>query len=330
MKAIVFLLFFVFSVSPTQASDKPMHREVRQVMGTFGEVQAWAPDESQAVGAAEAAFAVFAHVDSLMSTWNGNSPLSRFNALSRGRWYPVGPEIITVLEAAQQLHTLSSGAFDPTVLPLVKLWGFRGGSPALPDSQSLQKLLLRVDGSAYETSHNCARFLQAEMAVDLGGIAKGYALDQAAIAMQKAGAHAGVLDLGGNLVVFGEVTNWEIAVVDPLAPERWAATIPVSNQAVATSGQYEQFIAIDGQSYGHVLDPRSGRPVPQGRSATVIAPTAIWADGLATALLVMGPDRGMPLIEGLEHVEAVFIGADGVHSSSGLALKAILKDDKPK
>lgn len=308
----------------------PQVKEVRQVMGTFGEVQAWAADRHLAQAAADSAFAVFTRVDSLMSTWNGNSALSRFNAAPTGQWQPLDPQLLALLETSCALADLSAQAFDPTILPLVILWGFRGGQPVVPAADTIEQMLGRVDMSQLEISHHCARFRQPQMALDLGGIAKGFALDRAAAAMKAAGAEAGVLDLGGNLLIFGQPMVREIAIIDPLQPDLWAISLPLANQAIATSGQYERFLVIDGKSYGHILDPRTGWPVPQGRSATVIASTATIADGLATALLVMGLPSGLAMIEELDGVEAVFIDAEGVHTSSGLAAVAILREDKPK
>jgi len=112
-----------------------------------------------------------------------------------------------------------------------------------------------------------------------------------------------------------------------MQPDQWALTLPISDQAIATSGQYERWVEIDGTAYGHVLDPRNGWPVPSGRSVTVIASEAIWADGLATALLVMGADTGLALIESLDGVEAVFIDESGIQTTLGLAAVSGVKEE---
>jgi thiamine biosynthesis lipoprotein len=128
--------------------------------------------------------------------------------------------------------------------------------------------------------------------------------------MRQAGASAGVLDLGGNLLVFGAHPGTEIGVVDPNRPDRLLATLPVVDAAVATSGQYERFLEIDGRRFGHILDPRSGRPVPAGLSVTVIARRAILADALATAAVVLGAEAGRILLEETPQVEGILVVTD--------------------
>ncbi len=307
--------------APPPASPET-HQEMRQVMGTLATVRVWAADEALARTAADSAFAVFNAVEELMSTWREDSALSRLNRAPAGTWVPVGREVCTVLTAAISVSRQTGGAFDPTVLPLVRLWGFRGGRPAVPDSAALAVALNLVTVRAVEVAGERVRLLVNGMALDLGGIAKGYALDQAAAAMKRAGADGGVLDLGGNLLVFGDGPGHEVGIVDPGQPDAVALTIPLPGGAVATSGQYERYITVDGKAYGHILDPRTGRPAPAGISATVLAPQAITADALATAVVVMGAEAGLAMLEKLPEVEGVVITRDGIRLTSGLARPA--------
>ncbi len=304
-------------VWPVAAAEPARHEEVRQVMGTLATVRVWADDKQTARAATDVAFAVFAEVDSLMSTWRDDSPLSRLNTAPKDVWVPVGREICQVLAAALEAARHTGGAFDPTVLPLVKLWGFRGGRPAVPDSQVLAAALARVDVQAVEVDGDRARLRKSGMGVDLGGIAKGHALDRAAEAMNRTGARGGVLDLGGNLLVFGAGPGNEVGVVDPDDRSVLALTIPLSAGSVATSGQYERFVTVGGRSFGHILDPRTGWPVPAGLSATVVAPRALWADALATAVVVLGVEEGLALLEGTPGVEGVVISSEGARMTSG-------------
>jgi len=305
--------------SLAMGTEPPRHQEVRQVMGTLATVQVWAHDDGVAIAAVDTAFVVFSAVDSLMSTWNGNSPLSRLNAAPAGTWVPVGGAVGEVLAAAIAASRRTGGAFDPTVLPLMKLWGFRGGESALPEATTLADALAKVDIEAVAVDGTRARLAKPGMAVDLGGIAKGYALDCAAAAMVRMGARGGMLDLGGNLLIFGQGPGHEVGIVDPNEPAVLAVTVPVRAGSVATSGQYERFVTVDGQPYGHILDPRSGWPVPAGLSATVIAPAALLADAMATAVVVLGVQEGLLLLESLPGVEGVIISGDGIQVTSGLS-----------
>lgn len=287
--------------------------QVRYVMGTTATVRAWAPDSTRVGAAVEAAFAAFARVDQQMSTWRDDSNLSELNRSEPGQWVAVGPDVSRVLAAAKEVARLSDGAFDPTILPLVRLWGFRGPEVAVPDSGSLATVLSLVGHDLLEVDEpeGRARLRAAGMEVDLGGIAKGWALDRGKEAMQAAGATGGVLDLGGNILVFGPEPSRQVGIVNPTLENELLATVPVVESAVATSGQYERFLTIGGRQYGHILDPRTGWPVEGKVSATVIAPGAMIADALATAAVVLGPDRGLKMLEEAPDVEGVLAVADG-------------------
>ena len=176
-----------------------------------------------------------------------------------------------------------------------------------------------------DTAVGRARLLKPGMAVDLGGIAKGYALDRAATAMRNAGATGGYLDLGGNILVFGTQSAPHVGVVDPGNPERVLAAVPLQDGSVATSGQYERYLILDGESYGHILDPRTGQPVRPGFSVTVLAARAMLADAVATAAVVLGPVAGWELLENTPGVEGVTLqespgGKVRWRASSGLDL----------
>ena len=320
------LLFLIFLIPGSLAAKPPMDEQVRYVMGTTATVQAWASDAEMAASAVDAAFAAFARVDSLMSTWRDDSVLSSLNKSKPGQWTDVGGEVCQVLGEAKAVAAASEGAFDPTILPLVRVWGFRGGQAALPDSAGLATALGAVDHRLLELDPESgrARLLDAGMAVDLGGIAKGYALDCAAAAMRQNGATGGVVDLGGNILAFGQGPNHQVGIVDPTREDRLLATIPLADASVATSGQYERYLTIEGRRYGHILDPRTGWPVSAGVSVTVVADKAILADALATAAVVLGMERGLALLEGMPGVEGVIVNVDddgvlGLVTTSGFA-----------
>jgi len=202
----------------------------------------------------------------------------------------------------------TDGAFDPTVLPLLRAWGLQGGAPREPDAHELARTLA-VTGARHvrvDTVAGTIGFAREGVALDLGGIAKGYALDVAQKAMLESGATAGVLDLGGNLLVFGHGER-QAAIVAPDDPESVVGEIAVGNGAVATSGQYERFVEVAGRRRGHILDPRTGAPVAREGSVTVVAPTGLEADALSTALFVLGPDKAATLLARHPGASAVFV-----------------------
>jgi thiamine biosynthesis lipoprotein len=297
-------------------------------MGTMATVRVWAGSPATADLALEAAFASFDRVDSLMSTWRDDSVLAELNRARAGQWTEVGPEVAYVLGRALEVARISGGGFDPTVLPLVRLWGFRNGGTVPPDSAAIVSCLEAVDYRQVEIDEVAARarLLKPGMAVDLGGIAKGYALDLAAAGMRKAGADGGYLDLGGNILVFGQGPAGRVAVADPRDRGEVLAVLPLRDGSVATSGQYERFLLLEGRTYGHILDPRTGWPVRPGFSVTVLAGEAVLADALATAAVVLGTDEGFALLESAPDVEAMAViespqGDLTCRSTSGLVLE---------
>ncbi|MFO7610230.1 MAG: FAD:protein FMN transferase [Candidatus Krumholzibacteriia bacterium] len=298
------------AVAQDAAPPPAVHEEARYLMGTLATVRAEAPAAATAQAAVDAAWAAFALVDSLMSTWREDSDLVRANAGAAAGPVRVDPRLAGLAARALDLAAASDGAFDPTVLPLMRAWGLRDGPPRRPDAAALGRArsavghrLVQVDTVAATVA-----FARPGTALDLGGIAKGYALDLARAAMAAAGAAAGVLDLGGNLLVFGAGAH-EVGIVAPDDPAAVVATVTVGEGAVATSGQYERFVAADGERWGHILDPRRGEPVPRSGSVTIVAPTGELADALATAVFVLGPREGAAFAARFPGVGCVFVTA---------------------
>jgi thiamine biosynthesis lipoprotein len=297
------------AAAPASADTVRVTREeARYVMGTVATVSASAPGEAAALSALDAAWAAFAQVDAQMSTWRADSDLSRVNAGAAAGPVEAPRELLEVVAAALSWADEAGGAFDPTVLPLLRAWGLQGGEPREPTATELARTLA-VTGARHvqvDTAAGTIAFTRAGVALDLGGIAKGYALDGARAAMVDAGATAGVLDLGGNLLVFGHGER-QAAIVAPDDPQAVVGEVTVGNGAVATSGQYERFVDVAGRRRGHILDARTGLPVVREGSVTVVAPTGLEADALSTALFVLGPDKAAPLLARHPGASAVFV-----------------------
>lgn len=273
-----------------------------------------------------------AQVDDRMSTWREDSELMRFNRSRSTEWFPVSAQTAFVVAEALRVGALSSGAFDPTVRPLVQLWGF-AGEPAVtlpPPPGALDGARARVD---FRRLHARAappalRKERADLEVDLSGIAKGYAVDLLAERLLEAGAADFLIEIGGELRAAGRNRRgeaWRVAVEQP-AYERGRAQCLVSlrDEAIATSGSYRNFAARGGRRFGHILDPDTGAP-PDGAlvSVSVVTASAARADGLATALFAMGLERGLALAE-RERLAVLFLvaGAGGVREHSNAAFDA--------
>ncbi len=319
------LLFFslIFSYQPVCAESD---ERVQLLMGTTARVKVWASDSAHCDLAINAAFEAFVAVDREMSTYRTDSELTRLNREGSRQWVPIGKSLMDVLSASIQFSRLTAGAFDPTVFPLVRLWGFRSHDPRLPTNEDIAEAL-KATGIRHlllGTEGRRAKFRTQKVSLDLGGIAKGYALDIARDAAIEAGASAGLLDLGGNLFSFGESAQGLVAIQHPTRSGEVLGHIQLAEKAVATSGGYEKFVEIDGRRYGHIIDPRTGYPASDIKSVTVVADEGVAADALSTACFVLGTDACVDLVSDRERTECVVAWMEEdslfVRVSEGLAL----------
>jgi thiamine biosynthesis lipoprotein len=281
------------------AANDAYRRLEGATMGTYYRVLARCPDGSGTLP--DAISAELAAVDAQMSTYRRDSELSRFNDGPVGDWFPVAPELAAVVEAALTISSQSQGAFDVTVGPLVNLWGFGpdGRVAARPSADQVARTLDRV-GYAYLEARVAPPALRKlrPLYVDLSAIAKGHGVDRLGRLLEGRGCVDYLVDIGGE--VRGHGLNergqpWRIGVEVP-DPTRLGGVqrlLTLRDAAVATSGDYRNYVDLDGERFSHTIDPRTGSPVHHGlASVTVVHTSAMWADGLATALNVLGPDAG--------------------------------------
>jgi thiamine biosynthesis lipoprotein len=292
---------------------------MREVMGTFAHVVAVAADSSTAKGCIEAAFAEIEKIDKLMSDYKSNSEISELNRDGFRRAVKVSKSTYEVLQRSIEFSKLSGGAFDVTVGPLVDLWHSAEDANSLPTDAELQQARSRVgyDKLILDANEMSVRFAVEGMRVDLGGIAKGYAIDKAVEAMQKGGAVGGMVDIGGEIQCFGLPqagrSKWRIGLQNPNeAEDGFDAGTPLlvlnlTDTAVATSGNYRRFVTIGGKRYSHIVDPESGYSSESLASVTIICSSSTEADALATAVTVMGKEKGLALIKTIPGTEAVLI-----------------------
>jgi thiamine biosynthesis lipoprotein len=309
---------------PDAVTAAPRALETLQgrALGTTWTVRWVAPADPGAPGpeALRAAIeAELATVDRQMSTWRDDSDLQRVRRAEGAAPVPEG--VARVVAEALDLAAASGGAFDPTVQPLMELWGFHGTPRAtLPSDDEIAEARARVDYRRVRVGReDGAPWVDAGgTALDLSAIAKGFAVDEVSRALSEAGIASHLVEVGGELRVVGEHPTsgtWSAGVSVPspdAAPDALALVVRLVNGAVATSGNYRNRVVIGGEALGHTMDPRLGRPVSNGvASATVIAPDCATADGLATALMVLPVDQGLALIDARSHVEAAWLVGEG-------------------
>jgi thiamine biosynthesis lipoprotein len=270
-------------------------------------------------------FARIREIENLMSVNIPSSDVSRVNAAAGIEPVKVHEETFAVIKLALYYAKLSGGAFDPSVGPIVSLWGIGGGRPRVPSQAEINEILPIVNWQYVELDEETLSvFLtRRDMALDLGGIAKGYAADEAAAVIKKAGIERAIINLGGNIVTCGERKDgkpWRVGVQNPNDDrDKYIGVLQVTEKSVVTSGVYERFFEKEGRRYHHIFSPNSGYSADNGLlSVTIIAPRSIDADALSTAVFVLGYERGSALIESLAETEAVFIFSDlGVRKTSG-------------
>lgn len=287
------------ALHPLPGRDKLLHVH-GETMGTTWSAKLYAPSTSDAPRARQAIQDALDHVVSEMSPWVATSALSRFNAAPAGSWHTLPINFFAVLRTALAIARDSNGAFDPTLGALTDAWGF-GPSPQRnhpPNADGTERLLAGAGWQRLEIDEQHRRARQpGGLAIDLCGIAKGFGVDQAARALKRLGMRDFLVEVGGELRGEGvkpDGTPWWVALEDPPA-ERGYETVPsdivaaLHGMSVATSGDYRRFVEHSGTRHAHSIDPLTGRPVQNGVAAvTVLHESCMWADALATAILVMG------------------------------------------
>ncbi len=289
-------------------------------MGTLVEITVSHADEKVAHLAMTQAFDEMRRIEKLMSTYLLDSEISQLNSSAGGAAVALSPEVEEVLRSAVRWGEASAGAFDVTIEPAARLWNFDSEEPQTPEPELLQRALTRINYRDIEIENRRARLAQPGMAVNLGGIAKGYAVDRAA-ALLRGLVPNGIINAGGDLTAFGKRDAghpWIIGLQHPREPNKVLASFAVEKRGVATSGDYQKYFIRDGVRYHHVLNPQTGLPARGLTSVTVIAPNVMQADALATAAFVMGAEKGLPWIDTLPDVEALMVLKDGtLQFSSG-------------
>ena len=256
-------------------------------------------------------------VNDSLSTYRPESEINRFSRFARaGEEFPVSRDFLEVMKTAARVHALSGGAWDGTVRPLVDLWGFGPLPPVAepPASEKIEALLGAVGFEKIEIRPRGLVKRQASVTLDLSSIAKGYGVDQVAEVIRREGFSDFLVEIGGEVRGGGSRRDggpWRVGINRPradAAPDEIYRVAALRDAAFATSGDYRNFFVRDGVRYSHVLDPRTGRPVANGVvSVSVLAPDCTLADGLATAVMVMGAEAGLALLERLEGVEGLVV-----------------------
>jgi len=315
------LLLLALCCMPLLAHAEWFQRE-EAIMGTRVAVELWSEDRALAERAMDAVIAEMRRTDELMSTYKPESQLSQVNAHAHERPVQVDPDIIEVVERSFEVSRMSGGAFDITYASVGYLYDYRAHQK--PTDAQIAAALPGVDYRKVQVDREAhtIRFLREGVRIDLGGIAKGYAVDRAVQHLRELGIRHAMVNAGGDTRLLGDRRGkpWMVGIRDPRSAGRVVMRVPLADEAISTSGDYERYFEEDGVLYHHILVPSTGRSARGVRSATVIGPDATLTDGLSTTLFVLGVERGMQLIARLPGVEAVMVDDEGrIYYSDGLA-----------
>jgi len=319
--SLLFLSFFLISC-PSSLRSSTLYQYRQISMGTVVEITLIGEDEETTRKAAMQAFQEIRRIEQRMSPWVDGSEVTRINRSAGREWVRVSPETWEVIKKSQEISEISEGGFDITIGPLVQLWRKAREKGIPPSSEEVKKILPLVNFKDLWVHPEKKVFLKKEgMAIDPGGIAKGYAVDRAFETLSSLGYKNFIVNAGGDLRVGGlkNYQPWSIGIQDPRSPEKIMARVSVSDSAVATSGDYEKFFIHQGKRYHHILHPKSGFPPDGCQSVTILLKDAMMADALATAVFVLGPDKGFALCQRLQGVVCLIVNGNGQKIlSSGL------------
>ena len=314
-KILIFvLLFFVLFESGCSTKEK-IYKKTALLMGTFVEIQIVPEKRATKTyldSVIKSAFSDIRAVENIFSLYNSNSELSRLNELGVGHPYRVSEEFMFLLKKANFFHQLTEGAFDISIASLEDVWLEASRQNEIPGDGQIRDAL-NVVGTDKIITEEIAYTVELPegMKLDFGAIAKGYAADRAIRVLKKEGIKNAIVNAGGDIYCLGKgpgKIGWQIGVKHPRKKDAFIATLVVADKAVATSGDYERFHVIKDEKFSYIFNPATGMPVDEApMSVTVLAEDCLTADALATAIFVLGPNKGMQLLDRLNEAEGVII-----------------------
>jgi thiamine biosynthesis lipoprotein len=310
----VFFLFLILLAFPNFSDAASLFKYHQALMGTVVEVTLISESEEEAKKAVLQAFQEIKRIEGLMSQWIESSDISQINRSAGKGWRKVSSETMEVIKTAKKISGLSEGGFDVTVGPLVELWRRAREKGIPPSNEDVKRTLKLVNFKELLVDPERGVYLRKErMSVDLGGIAKGYAVDKAFELLRNLGYKSLIVNAGGDLRAGGSKFDqpWTIGIQNPRESQKIMAKVSISDEAIATSGDYEKFFMHQGSRYHHILNPKDGFPTVGCQSVTIVGKDGMTTDGLATAVFVLGPEKGYALCQKLEGVECMIVDKEG-------------------
>lgn len=295
-----------------ETADAQWHRNDQAIMGTSVTAEIWHEDAQQAAELLELVMTEMRRIEQAFSPYIEDSELSKLNASAAVRPMRVSRELWTLLQASRRVSELSGGAFDITYASAGRLYDYRQGER--PEGAVLGTALEAIDFRHVVLMRgNRVRFSHPGVYIDLGGIAKGYAVDRCVELLRNKGVTQGMVAAGGDSRILGDRLGrpWTVGVQNPRDRDQMIALLPLVDTAVSTSGDYERFFEEDGVRYHHIIDPDNGDSARDVRSVTILGPEGLFTDALSTAVFVLGLQKGLALIDSLPGIDAVVVDGSG-------------------
>jgi len=317
-RAASLLWVLLLTLSVYSNAQAAWHQQQRDIMGTRVSVELWHVEASAAADCSENVFIEMSRIDALMSSYRNTSEISNINTNAAINALEISDEMLHLIKRSIYFSEISQGAFDITYASIGHFYDYR--KRQRPSEQSVTSALPAIDYRHIELNGNKIRFRNSNVRIDLGGIAKGYAVDRAAEIIKACGITQAMVSAGGDSRILGDRQGrpWIIGIQNPRDPGGIALRLPLSDSAISTSGDYQRFFIEKGNRIHHIINPATGRSAKASWSTTVTGPDAMTTDALSTTIFILGAIKGIALIESLDGIDAIIIDSDGkLHYSSG-------------
>lgn len=305
-----------------------LHQKVLKLMGNRFEITVLSEDEAVANENIQSAITEIQRIEQLLTTFNSSSVTEKINQSAGLAPVEVPEEVFALIARSISISKLTQGAFDITYGSMDKrFWNFDLTMTSLPSKHIAKKSVKLIDYRNVILNENDKTvFLKHPgMRIGFGGIGKGYAAERAKIILQDKGIKSGIVNAAGDLTLWGQQANgkaWTVGIADPSQKETFFSSLKLNNTSIATSGNYEKFVVIDGKRYSHTIDPKTGYPVSGIKSVTVITPNAELADAMTTPLMVMGLEAGLDLINQMKQIACILVDDnDKIFCSNNINIK---------
>ncbi|UII75091.1 FAD:protein FMN transferase [Flagellimonas sp. HMM57] len=311
-------------LSQGQRQEDVTVKRTLKLMGTTFEIIVVAPNEDIGYLDIDEAVSEIERIEKMISSWDEASETSLINKNAGIKPVKVSPELFRLIERSKKISEITDGAFDITYASIDKVWRFDGTMKKVPEKGHIQQSIAKIGyGKIVLNSMERTVYLtEPGMRIGFGAIGKGYAADKAKELMVSKQVKGGIINASGDLTTWGTKASgekWVIGISNPLDKDKVFSWLPIVESSVATSGNYEKYVTLDGKKYSHIIDPRTGYPTEGINSVSIFAKTAELCDALATAVFIMGKDSGIHMINQIDGVEVVLVDSDNkIHKSSGI------------